>query len=72
LAQRLVTHAVDSTQHTHLLASIVFAGIFCFPKMSSGDEVKALEISAVQKQIIQPLVLELGGQWLKESGEGCC
>ena len=38
--------------------------------MSSGDEVTALELLAAQKQIVQPLVQEFGGQWLKEMGEG--
>jgi hypothetical protein len=65
-----VTHAVDFTQHTRRLATIVFAGIFYFPKISSVNEVKALEISTTQKQIIQPLVQEFGGPWLIESGEG--
>ena len=38
--------------------------------MSSGDEVTALELLAAQKQIVQPLVQEFGGQWLKEMGDG--
>ena len=65
-----MSHAVDFTQHTRRLATIIFAGIFCLPKMSSGDEVKALEISTAQKQIIQPLVQEFGGPWLIEPGGG--
>ena len=70
MAQRIVTHAVDFTQHTRRLATIVFAGIFCFPKISSVNEVKALEISTTQKQIIQPLVQEFDGPWLIEPREG--
>ena len=38
--------------------------------MSSGDEVTALELLSAQKQIVQPLVEEFCGQWLKEMGDG--
>jgi len=52
------------------LAAIVFTDIVGFSRMSSGDEVTALELLAAQKQIVQPLVQEFGGQWLKEMGDG--
>tara|TARA_A100001037_G_C15019551_1_gene575669 strand:+ start:369 stop:674 length:306 start_codon:yes stop_codon:yes gene_type:complete len=62
---------VDSPQHTRRLAAIVFTDIVGFSKMSSGDEVTALELLAAQKQIVQPLVQEFGGQWLKEMKDEC-
>jgi len=52
------------------LAAIVFTDIVGFSKLTEGDEVTALELLATQKQIVQPLVQEFGGQWLKEMGDG--
>jgi len=52
------------------LAAIVFTDIVGFSKISSGNEVMALELLTAQKQIVQPLVQEFGGQWLKEMGDG--
>jgi len=52
------------------LAAIVFTDIVGFSKLTEGDEVTALALLATQKQIVQPLVQEFGGQWLKEMGDG--
>ena len=52
------------------MAAIVFTDIVGFSKLTEGDEVTALELLATQKQIVQPLVQEFGGQWLKEMGDG--
>ena len=61
---------MDTPQHTRRLAAIVFTDIVGFSKLTEGDEVTALELLATQKQIVQPLVQEFGGQWLKEIGDG--
>ena len=61
---------MDTPQHTRRLAAIVFTDIVGFSKLTSGDEVKAIELLATQRQIVQPIVQEFGGQWLKEMGDG--
>ena len=62
--------SVDTPQHTRRLAAIVFTDIVGFSKLTEEDELTALELLAMQKQIVQPLVQEFGGQWLKEMGDG--
>jgi TolB-like protein/Flp pilus assembly protein TadD len=52
------------------LAAIVFTDIVGFSALTEGDEVTALELLATQKRIVQPIVREFGGQWLKEMGDG--
>ncbi len=64
------TVSVDTPHHTRRLAAIVFTDIVGFSKLTEGDEVKALKLLAMQKQIVQPIVQESGGQWLKEMGDG--
>ena len=61
---------MDTPHHTRRLAAIVFTDIVGFSKLTEGDEVTALELLATQKQIVQPIVQEFGGQWLKEMGDG--
>ena len=61
---------MDTPQHKRRLAAIVFTDIVGFSKLTEGDEVRALELLAMQKQIVQPIVQESGGQWLKEMGDG--
>ena len=47
------TVSVDTPQHTRRLAAIVFTDIVGFSKLTAGDEVKAIELLATQKQIVQ-------------------
>jgi len=61
---------VDTPHHTRRLAAIVFTDIVGFSKLTEGDEIKALKLLSIQKQIVQPIVRESGGQWLKEMGDG--
>ena len=61
---------MDTPQHIRRLAAIVFTDIVGFSKLTEGDEVTALELLATQKRIVQPIVQEFGGQWLKEMGDG--
>ncbi len=49
----LWTVSVDTPQHTRRLAAIVFTDIVGFSKLTAGDEVKAIELLATQKQIVQ-------------------
>ncbi len=61
---------MNTPQHTRRLAAIVFTDIVGFSNLTEGDEVKALELLSTQKQILQPIVQDFGGQWLKEMGDG--
>ena len=52
--------SVDTPQHTRRLAAIVFTDIVGFSKLTEEDELTALELLAMQKQIVQPLGMEIG------------
>lgn len=52
------------------LAAIVFTDIVGFTALSALDEVKALHLILLQRKLLQPIVEEFDGRWLKEIGDG--
>ncbi|MAA50952.1 MAG: hypothetical protein CMG76_00185 [Candidatus Marinimicrobia bacterium] len=52
------------------LKAIMFTDIVNFTKLSATDEESALDIIDKQRELLQPIVNEYKGQWLKEIGDG--
>ncbi len=52
------------------LAAIVFTDIVGFSSMMANDETSALLIVQRQREILQSIIANHGGQWLKEMGDG--
>jgi class 3 adenylate cyclase len=52
------------------LKAIVFTDIADFTNISSQNEAQALQLIDKQREIIQPLVENYNGSWLKELGDG--
>ena len=52
------------------LAAIVFTDIVGFTKLSAKDQSKASQLLIEQRQILQPIVNQYGGRWIKEIGDG--
>ncbi len=52
------------------LAAIVFTDIVGYSSMMAADENTALATVVKQREILQPIIIEYGGQWLKEMGDG--
>ena len=52
------------------LAAIMFTDIAGFTALSAKDEEKALELIDRQRELLQPIVAEFDGSWLKEIGDG--
>ena len=55
---------------TRKLAAIMFTDIAGYTALSAHDEEKALELIEKQREVLQPIVLEHEGRWLKEIGDG--
>jgi len=55
---------------TKKLAAIIFTDIVGYSALSAKDEQKAFDLIRQQRSILQPLVKEYGGRWLKEMGDG--
>ena len=51
------------------LAAIVFTDIVDFTRLSSIDEIKALDLIDKQRELLKPIVKSHGGEWLKEMGD---
>ena len=58
------------TQPTRKLAAIVFTDVVGFTELTSRDEAAAMSLLKWQRKTFKPLVIELGGEWLKEVGDG--
>ena len=58
------------TQPTRKLAAIVFTDVLGFTELTSRDEAAAMSLLKWQRKRFKPLVSELGGEWLKEVGDG--
>ena len=58
------------TQPTRKLAAIVFTDVVGFTELTSRDEAAAMSLLKWQRETFKPLVSELGGEWLKEVGDG--
>ena len=58
------------TQPTRKLAAIVFTDIVEFTQITAQDEAAAMSLLKWQRETFKPLVIELGGEWLKEVGDG--
>jgi class 3 adenylate cyclase len=52
------------------LAAIVFTDIVGYSSMMAADENTAVAAVVKQREILQPIIIEHGGQWLKEMGDG--
>ena len=52
------------------LAAIVFTDIVGFTKLSAKNQSKASQLLIEQRQILQPIVNQYGGRWIKEIGDG--
>lgn len=55
---------------TRKLAAIMFTDIAGYTALAAHDEEKALELIETQREILQPIVAEFNGEWLKEIGDG--
>ena len=52
------------------LAAIMFTDIAGYTEFSANDEDKALRLLDLQREILQPIVKQHNGEWLKEIGDG--
>jgi len=52
------------------LAAIMFTDIAGFTALSAENEEKALKLLDYQREILQPIVKQFDGEWLKEIGDG--
>ena len=52
------------------LAAIMFTDIAGFTRLSSEDEKEALQLLDNQRSLLQPIVMQHDGTWLKEMGDG--
>ncbi|NQV15672.1 tetratricopeptide repeat protein [bacterium] len=52
------------------LAAIMFTDIAGFTALSADNEDKALKLLDRQREILQPIVKQFDGEWLKEIGDG--
>ncbi|MBT3630463.1 MAG: adenylate/guanylate cyclase domain-containing protein [Candidatus Marinimicrobia bacterium] len=52
------------------LAAIMFTDIAGFTALSANDEDKAVALLDLQREILQPIVKQHNGEWLKEIGDG--
>ena len=55
---------------TRKLAAIMFTDIVGFTELSARDDEGAFALIEKQREILKPIVSELGGEWLKEMGDG--
>ena len=55
---------------TRTLAAIRFTDIAGYTALSAHHEEKALELIDRQHELLQPIVAEFDGSWLKEMGDG--
>ena len=58
------------SEPTRKLAAIVFTDIVGFTELSAKNESAALELLNTQRDLLQPIVKEYSGDWLKEIGDG--
>ena len=58
------------SEPTRKLAAIVFTDIVGFTELSARNESAALELLNTQRDLLQPIVKEHSGEWLKEIGDG--
>jgi len=52
------------------LKAIIFTDIAGFTELSARDEQRAVDALARQRELLQPLVAQFTGEWLKEMGDG--
>ena len=52
------------------LAAIMFTDIAGFTALSANNEAGALALLDKQRDLLNPIVEEFGGSWLKEMGDG--
>ena len=60
----------NSGEIVRKLAAIVFTDIVDFTRLSSIDEIKALDLIDKQRELLKPIVKSYDGEWLKEMGDG--
>ena len=55
---------------THQLAAIMFVDVVGYTALMGSNEKKAFELLDQFKRISRPIVIQNGGRWLKELGDG--
>ena len=58
------------SQHKRKLAAIVFTDIVGFTKLTADDQSKASNLLTEQRNLLQPIVEDHSGSWIKEMGDG--